>query len=542
MNNDRHTNTVNQESPQPALRDVVRQLGEPRILVLGDIGLHRSIYGRRQSSDDDDGLFELGAIDDEEVNVGGAACCAAFIAALGGRVDLSGAVGDDQNGRTLRALLREIGIDDSGVFTNRCQPTSVQERIVARRWERESALIRIARATQRCLPDALGKKLRSYLSQWIPRCQAVVICDRQELFCEPNLISYAIAGATAANVPVLVEPPSTGDYSRYTGATLLRFNRSKAEKATGKEIVTIHDAEDAGQQLCERYKIPLVVITLGRDGIMLSEARGRSVWYRTEPQEVCDSTGAGFAVLAVLAMCLATGVPLAVAADLARVAGFLEVQKRGAVPITCQEILDALPGASDDCPVTASPAQGPKARSPDEKIVSLHKLLRLLAKHRGGGQRIVLVAGAFEIFHRGHLACLQEAATFGDVLVVAIDSDRLRRRRASKGWPIPHEEHRASMVAALECVDYVLVHHYDRLEQLLTVLRPDVLAKGDCPFSWDSSEDYGGKVRLTKEFPGCSTLKLLEQAAHMLQIVRAEATSNDNVCQTPTVSDTAQKT
>ncbi|MFM8980973.1 MAG: adenylyltransferase/cytidyltransferase family protein [Planctomycetia bacterium] len=113
-----------------------------------------------------------------------------------------------------------------------------------------------------------------------------------------------------------------------------------------------------------------------------------------------------------------------------------------------------------------------------DKVHGEARLLELLQGHRRAGRRIVLTNGAFDLLHVGHVRSLEEAATLGGVLVVAVNSDRAVRASKGPGRPVVPERERAELLAALGCVDHVLVFDDPTVDRLLEVLRPDVHAKG----------------------------------------------------------------
>jgi D-glycero-beta-D-manno-heptose 1-phosphate adenylyltransferase len=112
------------------------------------------------------------------------------------------------------------------------------------------------------------------------------------------------------------------------------------------------------------------------------------------------------------------------------------------------------------------------------KILPLEPLTRKLADHKNRGQRIVLANGCFDVLHVGHARYLQGARLEGDVLVVAVNSDQSVRSLKGEGRPILPAEARARLVAGLAAVSYVVVFEEPDVTRMLSVLRPDVHAKG----------------------------------------------------------------
>jgi rfaE bifunctional protein nucleotidyltransferase chain/domain len=110
--------------------------------------------------------------------------------------------------------------------------------------------------------------------------------------------------------------------------------------------------------------------------------------------------------------------------------------------------------------------------------LSRNELAQALAERRARNERIVLANGCFDILHVGHTRYLSGARAEGDVLVVAINSDKSVRRLKGEGRPVLPENERAEIVAALESVDYVTIFDEPNVEPLLEALRPNVHAKG----------------------------------------------------------------
>lgn len=117
-------------------------------------------------------------------------------------------------------------------------------------------------------------------------------------------------------------------------------------------------------------------------------------------------------------------------------------------------------------------------RAAISKVVAVDHLRELTAKAKAAGKRVVLANGCFDTLHVGHVRYLQGAKERGDLLVVGVNSDESVRRLKGAGRPILGEQARAQLVAALRCVDYVILFADPNVEGLLEALRPDVHAKG----------------------------------------------------------------
>jgi len=135
---------------------------------------------------------------------------------------------------------------------------------------------------------------------------------------------------------------------------------------------------------------------------------------------------------------------------------------------------------------------------------------------REEGRRVVLTNGCFDLLHPGHLALLEAARALGDVLVVAINSDRSVRRIKGEGRPLVSEEERAETLLALEAVDRVVVYDEPTPLEVVKALAPEVLVKGadwaeDAIVGREEVEATGGRVVRVPMVPDRSTTAMLER-------------------------------
>lgn len=150
------------------------------------------------------------------------------------------------------------------------------------------------------------------------------------------------------------------------------------------------------------------------------------------------------------------------------------------------------------------------------KIISRNSLPLLSKKLRASRKKIVFTNGTFDILHLGHVTYLEAAKKCGDVLVVGVNSDASVRSYKAPDRPVNPEKDRMAVLAALECVDYVVLFTEPTPLNLITALRPHVLAKGA---DWKKSqiagaaevESWGGKVKLLKLVPGRSTTNIIQK-------------------------------
>jgi D-glycero-beta-D-manno-heptose 1-phosphate adenylyltransferase len=151
------------------------------------------------------------------------------------------------------------------------------------------------------------------------------------------------------------------------------------------------------------------------------------------------------------------------------------------------------------------------------KVTTRDQLGLLLQAARTQGKRIVFTNGCFDLMHVGHTRYLQAAKELGDLLVVAVNSDAsVRSLNKAPDRPIVSEAQRAEVVAALGCVDHVILFDEPDPQSLIAALQPDVLVKGG---DWaverivgrEIVESRGGVVRSIPLVPGVSTTSLIQR-------------------------------
>lgn len=145
------------------------------------------------------------------------------------------------------------------------------------------------------------------------------------------------------------------------------------------------------------------------------------------------------------------------------------------------------------------------------KIKDLDSLLNALRTERAAGKKVVFTNGCFDILHKGHADYLAKAADKGDLLIVAVNTDdSVRRLGKSASRPIQDEQARAYLIAALGCVDFVLLFNEDTPKYIIECIVPDILVKGadykpEDIVGYDTVVSNGGRVETIDFIPGYST-------------------------------------
>ena len=474
------------------LAAIVNRLGAPRVLIVGDLILDRYVEGNAVKVSPEAPVLVFESLS-QSFRLGGAANVAANIVSLGGKAAVLGVVGEDTGAEQLRDMMQEQGLETGFVLTDPTRPTIRKTRYVSKTHQ-------VLRVDEERRDPIGGDALRQACAQVrkeLPGFQGVILSDYAKGMLTKELIQTVVETARAHRIPVLVDPKGA-DYARYKGVTLVTPNREEAEQATGMKIRKDQDLDQAAQMLMETADLQAAVITLGKDGIFFRNRAGERKHLPTEARSVFDVTGAGDTVVAVLGYCLAEGVPLVESIRLANAAAGIVVGRFGTAAVTRPEIL-ALEGAAGH-----------------GKIVERADLHTVVARLRGDGRRIVFTNGCFDLLHPGHVDYLRQSRSYGDVLMVGINSDASIQRLKGKSRPICPLVDRMEMLAALEAVDFVVPFDEDTPEALIREVSPQVLIKGE---DWKDKgvvgrewvESHGGRVALITLKQGYSTTALIQR-------------------------------
>jgi len=475
---------------------ILESLGRPRILVVGDMMLDRYVWGDVDRISPEAPIQVLN-VTNEESKLGGAASVVNNLFVLGAEVLSCGVVGDDPPGGAFRRMLREMGLDDSGIFVLPGRKTTVKTRMIAHKQQ----VLRVDHEDTEELPEKTVAKVAAFVEKHVRGTDLIILSDYGKGLVTAGLVARIARAAKGAHVRVLADTAKQPDFSRYRGLTAITPNRSESELATGLRISTIDEARAAARKLLADLELDAVVMTLDRDGIALLERPGKFTHVPTRPRAVYDVTGAGDMVISVLGMVLSAGHGYVEAAKLANVAAGIEVMRVGVQPLSRDEIIRAI---RHEHAIAA------------DKMKTREELLGILDEHRRRRERIVFTNGCFDILHLGHAKYLEFARGLGDVLVVGVNSDRSVRKIKGPYRPICPENERAQMLAALGDVSYVVLFDEPTPETLIRQVRPDVLVKGE---DWKEKgvvgsefvKSSGGEVVLAPLVKGKSTTDIIRR-------------------------------
>jgi D-beta-D-heptose 7-phosphate kinase/D-beta-D-heptose 1-phosphate adenosyltransferase len=492
------------------LIELVQNLGQPRVLVVGDLMLDRYIWGDAERISQEAPVILLHA-DQREERLGGASSVATLLRALEAKVCVAGVLGADADAGRVRQMLSERDIDDAAVLADQDRPTTVKERYIGRAQHRHAQqMIRVDYEVRKPVSGHIEGQLCDAIRGQVRQADIVLISDYDKGVCTPAVLAATIAEARASGLKALADPIRGRDYRKYYHCSAITPNRLEAGMATGRVLDTTAAALESAVLLREHLGLEAAIVTLDKEGMALAHADGRAQVFPTRPRQVYDITGAGDMVMAVLGMALAAGADYDPAIRLANIAGGLEVEKIGVAPVTRDEILRDLLVSDSATRTGRGPVMG--------KVRAAQELLNEVGARRQIGQKIAFTNGCFDILHAGHVQLLLEARAHADALVVGLNSDASVRALKGPTRPVNSLEARACVLAALHMVDYVTVFDETTPLRLIETLRPDVLVKG-ADYSRaevvgaDFVESYGGRVHLASLRAGYSTSNLIQRLA-----------------------------
>jgi D-beta-D-heptose 7-phosphate kinase/D-beta-D-heptose 1-phosphate adenosyltransferase len=335
--------------------------------------------------------------------------------------------------------------------------------------------------------DAMLERLRAGRAP-----DVIILSDYAKGLLTDEFLNTVAEAAASVGTRVVVDPKRR-DLGAYPRGSIMTPNLRELELAAG----TPFDPEDtasiaaAAQALVAQAGATALVVKRGERGMLVASAGEPCLPIPARGRTLFDAT-----VVAVLATALATGAPLGDAARIANAAAGIVVGKIGTVSAEPAEIIEFMNGGST------------------HKVLDREALAAQVHEWRAAGKRIVVTNGCFDLLHAGHLSLLHQAAQYGDVLVLAVNSDASVQRLKGPGRPLIPEQERAAMLASLACVDAVTLFDEDTPLSLLQAIRPDVLVKGqdykvEQVVGRDLVESNGGSVVLVPLVPDKSTTALI---------------------------------
>ncbi len=461
----------------------------PRILVVGDLMIDHYLWGKCERISPEAPVQVLDVAREENL-LGGAGNVLNNLLSLGATVGVCSVIGDDEGALWIDKRLDERGVIKEALLKDKGRKTTKKSRIIALHQQ----IIRVDKENREDISassqEAIVKSVKAILGEY----DLLLLSDYKKGVLTDTLTKELIMIASTKDIPVFADPKGD-DYSKYKGATLITPNKKEASIATHIEINSENDLIMAGEKLHNDLDLTYAFITLSEEGMAIFSKEGMTK-IPTVAREVFDVTGAGDTVIASLAFAYVQESDIKAAAHFANAAAAVAVGKVGSATVTVEEISAYHDSLS--------------SKKAHKKILSWQELEEALSKL---DKKIVFTNGCFDILHAGHVKYLEEAKSFGDLLVLGLNSDASVKRLKGESRPINSQDDRAVVLAGLESVDFVVVFDEDTPYALIKLVKPDVLVKGgDYEGKEVVGSDIAKETRLVQFVEGKSTTKIIERA------------------------------
>ncbi|MDD2508954.1 D-glycero-beta-D-manno-heptose-7-phosphate kinase [Aliarcobacter skirrowii] len=463
---------------------------KPNILVIGDLMIDHYLWGSCDRISPE-APVQVVNVKKENSVLGGAGNVINNLVSLGSSVEVISVIGDDSVANELKTLLSNIGVAFDNLVVEKGRKTSKKSRLMASnqqvlRYDSES-VDEISKNSANKILEILEKNIKNY--------SAIILSDYKKGVLTTTLTQDIIKLANRNKIKVLADPKGK-DFSKYKGAYTLTPNKKEAMEATNIDIKDEKSLVEALKSLKQNCNLEVSLITLSEQGIAIFD--DELFTSPTAAREVFDVTGAGDTVIASITFALSCGVDIKKALYFANLAAGVVVGKIGSATASLDEIYEY-------------ESQLNKSSS-SSHIKTFDEIEKLAKKLHSQGKRIVFTNGCFDILHVGHVKYLEEAKSYGDVLILGLNADSSVRKLKGSSRPINSQDDRAYILASLESVDYVVIFEEETPYELIKLIKPHVLVKGgDYEGKEVVGQDIADELKLVQFVDGKSTTNTIKR-------------------------------
>ena len=462
----------------------------PKILVVGDLMIDHYLWGSCERISPE-APVQVVNIERESTVLGGAGNVINNLNSLGAEVDIISVIGACKVSEELIALLTDIKVDTQYLITQKDRITSKKSRIIAAHQQ----VARYDHETTDEINNNSQMAILKFFKGMVKNYDVILLSDYGKGVLTFELTQSLITIANENKKKLLVDPKGL-NYSKYNGAYLLTPNKKEASEATNSVIKDNKSLIHAIKSLKKQCNLKVSLITLSDQGVAIFDNELRI--YPTVAIEVFDVTGAGDTILASLGFALSCNNNIDQAVKFANLASGVVVGKIGSATATLNEIIEYESSLNKS--------------SSDEHIKTWDEISYIVSELKNKNKKIIFTNGCFDILHIGHIKYLEKSKSFGDILILGLNSDKSIRRLKGKNRPINIQTDRAYILASLEVVDYVVIFDEDTPFDLITLIKPDVLVKGgDYEGKEVIGQDIAKELKLVEFINDKSTTKTIER-------------------------------
>ena len=471
-------------------------------LVIGDVMLDHYISGdvKRLSPE---APVPIVNVNDYVYKIGGAGNVALNLSGLGINTYIVGEIGNDDSGEILKGLFKESGISTKHIIKKKGS-TTTKTRIMSG----QQQMVRLDYDEISTGPSQA--ELKRILKIISSGPSVIIISDYEKGFLTSSLLTNIIKAANKKNIPVLVDPKGK-DLEKYRGATAITPNKKEAYSLANLTDKDQNILDISLKKIIKKYDFNFIAMTQGDFGIKYITSNKVEEFPTRASEQVFDVSGAGDTVIATLAASIVANLPLKDSFELANLAAGVVIRKIGTMPIERHELLIELHSLTSINTIK-------KVIGSKEDLLSQVKTLRENNSGQNSKKKLLVgfTNGCFDILHAGHVTYLAKAKERVDLLIVALNSDSSVRKIKGSDRPIIGEADRALVLCALESVGSVILFDETTPINLIKLIKPDVLFKGNDytiknVVGAKEIKQWGGKVILVPVVEGRSTTKIIKK-------------------------------
>lgn len=319
------------------LHEFIDKMQGKRALVLGDIMLDEYIWGAVDRISPEAPVPVVN-VRKETRTVGGAGNVALNVKMLGMKAVLSGIVGEDYHGGVITRILKEKGIDSSGICRMKDSKTVVKTRIIAH----SQQMVRIDRENSFHITDAVRNDLVRKIREIVPAVDFVIVSDYNKGTVDEGVYRALVMISKESGKSIIVDPKKK-NVGFYRGCSVIKPNQKEAELFSGIDIQSEDDIVKAGRKIMGKTAASAVLISRGEQGMTLIRRRKKDPFnIPAIAKEVYDVTGAGDTVISTFSAVLSAGGGYEVSALLSNIAAAVVVGEVGTSPITRDKLIRAV--------------------------------------------------------------------------------------------------------------------------------------------------------------------------------------------------------
>lgn len=462
----------------------------PNILVVGDLMIDHYLWGSSERISPE-APVPVVDIDSDSTVLGGAGNVINNLKTLGANVDVISVIGDCETSKKLLGLLKKINIETSHLFIQKNRITTKKTRVISS----QQQVVRFDQESSSEITEELQLAVLKAFKTIAKNYDVILISDYGKGVLTFELTQKLISFSNEINKKILVDPKGL-NYKKYSGAYLLTPNKKEASEATNIAIEDIDSLNQAIKSLKMQCNLKVSLITLSEQGVAVFDDKLRI--HPTVAIEVFDVTGAGDTILASLGFALSCDYNIDQAIEFANLASGVVIGKIGSATASLNEII--------------AYESSLKKSTSNEHIKSWDEISSIVSELKNQNKKIVFTNGCFDILHIGHIKYLEKSKSFGDILILGLNSDNSIRNLKGKSRPINNENDRAYILASLEVVDYLVIFNEDTPLELIEIVEPDVLVKGaDYENKEVIGQDIVKELKLVEFIDGKSTTKTIER-------------------------------